>query len=60
MIVVITTSECNEDTGNTELLASHGVNIDTGENIVLPNVHPSELGATIDRRMNEWVLPSET
>ena len=56
MILVITFNEIDEDTGKLELLASHGVNPATGRNVVLPNVHPRQLGARIDGQIGGWVI----
>ena len=56
MILVITITETNENTGKPEPLASHGVDLDTGKNVVLPGVHPRDLGATVDAELNEWVI----
>jgi hypothetical protein len=45
----------------TEFVVSHGINIKTGHNVVLPNEHPKDLGAKlvfIDGT-TQWVLNDE-
>jgi len=41
-------------TGRKEYTVSHGVDLDTGSNVILPCDHPRELGAT--NRNGEWYL----
>lgn len=55
MIIVIT--ERDEESG--QIVTSHGVDMDTFENIVLPWVHPSHLGAKLDLTLGEWVIDSQ-
>lgn len=45
MIELITFQERNERTGKMESLVSHGVDTNTGRNVVLPTQTPQELGA---------------
>lgn len=47
------------DTGRKEFCVSHGIDSHTGENIVLPQVHPSVLGVKIDKELNEFCLKEE-
>ena len=34
----------------------YGINLDTGATVVLPEMHPRELGATFNDQIQEWVL----
>lgn len=43
-------------TGETEVLISHGVDMDTGNFVVLPNIPPWMLGAVFDSDIGEYVL----
>jgi hypothetical protein len=43
--------------GYSNTIVSHGINVDTDEHVVLPQVHPSELGAKIDIDVGEWIIP---
>lgn len=56
MIIVIATWEVNEKTGKKEYLVSHGIDSFDDHVVILPQVHPSALGATINQDLNEWVL----
>lgn len=58
MILVITTIIRNKQ-GRQEMVADHGVNLDTGKNLVLPPEHPSLLGAKYDPGMGEWVIADD-
>jgi len=42
-------------TGRQEFVVSHGVDLDTDKTVILPCVHPSELGAT-HLGGNDWIL----
>lgn len=55
MIVVIANWEVNKR-GERCLVTSHGVDDSTMRNVVLPNIHPAELGATFNENMGEWTL----
>lgn len=44
------------DTGKKEYLASHGVDVDTGRNVILSSESPEKLGAIFDFEIGEWVL----
>lgn len=39
-----------------ELTVDYGINEDTLEGVPLTWVHPSELGATFDKVIGEWVI----
>lgn len=39
-----------------EFVASHGVNPDTMETVIVQCEHPERLGAKFDRNIGEWVL----
>lgn len=55
-IIVITTLEYNKKTCKKELIASHGVDIDTGKNVILSQDHPSLLGAKFSDAYGEWII----
>lgn len=55
-IIVIASWEINEKTKRKELLASHGINADTDEVVVLPVEHPESLGAQFDPNIGEYVI----
>lgn len=57
MIVVITYTEYNPRTGRKEIRASHGVDLDSDQAVVLPNEPPAELGAVFDADIGEFVIP---
>lgn len=47
-------------TGKTEFVVSHGVDLDTGIPMVLPNEPPSSFpGAFFSPEVNEWLMPGE-
>jgi len=56
MIIVVTTTEKNEKTGQMELLASHGVEESTGRQVVLPAEHPKDIGAHYSDELQSWVI----
>ncbi|WP_336658050.1 hypothetical protein [Leclercia adecarboxylata] len=56
MIIVVTTTEKNEKTGLMELLASHGVEEESGRQVVLPAEHPKEIGAHYSDELQSWVI----
>lgn len=43
-------------TGEKEQLVSHGVDTETDEVVILPQVSPSELGCVYDIELGEYVL----
>jgi hypothetical protein len=43
-------------TGNREFGVSHGIDMDTMENVVLPQLHPRQLGARFDYELGEWII----
>ena len=46
------------DTSRKEFVVSHGINEDTGQNVILPQDRPSTFpGAYYDGDIGEWVLP---
>lgn len=55
-VIVIAMREKNERTGVSQLVASHGMDEETLEAVVLPGVHPTALGAKWDLDLGEWVL----
>lgn len=57
MIIVVTQTELNEDTGRMERIVSHGFDTLTGKAVILPSMKPEEIGALFDRQRGEFVLP---
>lgn len=55
-ILVITTKEFNAKTRREQIITSHGVDLETGRNVVLPTDHPSELGAVWSHEYGEYIL----
>lgn len=43
-------------TGRSEFVTSHGIDTITDEKVILPNVHPVELGAEFDGILEEWII----
>lgn len=43
-------------TGRKEFVVSHGVDSETGQNVILPTEDPRRLGAIFDSSIGEWVL----
>ena len=43
-------------TDKTEFITSHGVDEDTGKNIIVSQEHPRNLGGKFDTQIGEWVL----
>jgi hypothetical protein len=43
-------------TGETELLVDRAFMEDTGKPVIVPHVHPTELGAVFDPAFGEWVI----
>lgn len=57
MIVIITCDEVNKETGVTERIVSHGVDIDSGSTIPLPQVKVQNMmDAVYNKELNEYVL----
>lgn len=56
MIIVVVNTETDEITGRKKQICSHGYDTETGETVILPWVHPSEIGATWDPDLQEFVL----
>ena len=59
MIIVITGNFPIYDhngiaTGETEFVISHGID-EKGNLVIMPNIHPRQLGATFDAEIGEWV-----
>lgn len=58
MIILITVTEpVNElrPNGEQRIVVSHGENTNTGESVVIPPCHPSEIGR-YDPLIGEWVM----
>lgn len=60
MIIVVTTEIQDKTTRKWEIVADFGVDEATGRNVVLPAVHPSDLGAKYNDDMGEYVMEEET
>jgi hypothetical protein len=43
-------------TGEKELLVDYGIDLETDQTIVLPNIHPKEIGGEFDKTYNEYIL----
>jgi len=56
MILVITHAERDKKTGCVQIIASHGIDLDTGHTIILSNERPETLGAVLDPELGEYVI----
>jgi hypothetical protein len=56
MILLIVITEMNERTHKREQIFSHGINLETGQTIVLPCEHPIRLGGVFDPDLGEYVI----
>ena len=56
MILLITYTERNETTGHMEMIVSHGIDLDTGRTVVLPQERPEQLGGVLDRDFGEYII----
>ena len=56
MILVIVNNERDSRTGRTQQVVSHGVEIDSGRIVILPNDSPEDIGAVFDAQLSEYVL----
>lgn len=54
-IVLVTYVSENRITKKNEVLVSHGVDTETMENIMLPDIPPEQIGY-FNNRMMEWVM----
>ena len=43
-------------TGKKVFGVDHGVDLDTGRTVVLPESHPKDLGAKFNDELQEWVI----
>lgn len=59
MIMLITTAIKNKQTNKLETVVDYGVDVGTGRNVVLPAVHPSDLGAVIHEGSGEYVIEDD-
>lgn len=55
-IIVVTEKVYNQKTNLRELVSTYGIDIDTGKNVVLQNIHPEELGAIYSDAYGEYVI----
>ncbi len=58
MIILVLTKTKNKVTHQEETVVSHGIDMNTLENIILPNTKPENIGYW-DSCINEWVLKSK-
>ncbi|PUV27770.1 hypothetical protein CDU00_20835 [Cronobacter sakazakii] len=56
MVYVITTEEVNKATGKPELITSHGIDRKTSKQVILPPVHPQDIGAEFCKELQSWVI----
>lgn len=56
MIIVIVTTEDDPETGRSGQIVSHGVDTETGRNVILPCESPARVGAEWDAQIGEYVL----
>lgn len=59
-IIVIVVRERNPKTHQMELVVSHGVEPDSGKNIVMSCGSPASVGAVYDSDIGEYVLRAES
>ncbi len=57
MIVIITEKIRNQRTNSVAVVASHRIDLDTFQNVILPSESPESLGAVFSTDLGEWVLP---
>lgn len=55
-ILVITVREYNKSKGRVDLVTSHGIDLVTGKNVVLPVEHPLDIGAVWSESYREYIL----
>ncbi len=56
MIMVVVNRERNPRTGKLDLVVSHGIDMNTGKNAVLPQEGPAAVGAVMDMVLGEYVI----
>lgn len=56
MIIVIVTTEEDPKTGRSGQVVSHGVDTETGQNVILPCESPERVGAEWDAQIGEYVI----
>jgi hypothetical protein len=56
VIFVVVNIEKDSVSGRGREVVSHGIEHDTGHSVVLPNVHPNEVGAEFDPRFGEYII----
>jgi len=56
MIIVVANTEYDRVTNTYKLVTSHGIDFETLEHVVLQPVHPTLLGAVLDRELGEYVI----
>lgn len=59
MIIAITVYLRNEKTGLKSLVVSHGIERESGRQVVLPCEHPKDIGAIWNAELREWVILSK-
>ena len=58
MIVLVTHTE-TDSRGRTQTIASHGIDLETGRNVVVQQNEPRKLGAIFHQDMGEWVIMND-
>lgn len=58
--ILVVVTETDPKTGHRRQVASHGVNLDTGETFPVPWESPAALGARFDPELGEYVLQDVT
>lgn len=43
-------------TAKAELVADYGIDTCTGQLVMLPTCHPTELGAIFDLKLKQWII----
>ena len=56
MILLIVYTERNETTGRIETIVSHGIDLETDREVVLPQERPEQFGGVLDRDLGEYVI----
>jgi len=55
MVILVTCEETDKRTKQKRIVVSHGYDINTGKNIVIPPVPPNEIGI-FSSQIGEWIL----
>ncbi|MHB0927743.1 MAG: hypothetical protein ACYC3W_02310 [Candidatus Nanopelagicales bacterium] len=55
-IIIIVVKELDPLTNRETLIVSHGIDAKTDQTVILPSVHPDEIGARFDPELREYVV----